>query len=126
MDTPGDAGHFGTGWRGEGGDQGSDQGFESVHDAPIGAEHGSALHDALHDVQPHELHGLADAAAGIFHFDPVEMDSHDDYDFNGDGHVDHHDARAALHGLHDFHVHEPDPAHDLAHDPAHDIGFFHH
>lgn len=52
-------------------------------------------------------------------FDPADGDSADDFDFNHDGVVDHHDARAALHSVHTFHVEsppEPD-AHD-AHDPS--------
>jgi hypothetical protein len=62
--------------------------------------------------------GAEHAVASVFDFDPAEGDSSDDYDFNHDGVVDHHDARAALHSVHTFHVEAP-PEPDLHdHEPG--------
>jgi hypothetical protein len=60
--------------------------------------------------------GAEHAVASVFDFDPAEGDSSDDYDFNHDGVVDHHDARAALHSVHTFHAEAP-PEPD-AHEPG--------
>jgi hypothetical protein len=61
--------------------------------------------------------GGADAGAvsGAFDFEPDGVSSDDDYDFTGDGVVDHHDVHEALSGFHDFHVEEPEPSH---HEPV--------
>jgi hypothetical protein len=127
---PAATGDFGSGsFRGP-----DDEHYESAHDGPAGASGGdhlsSGMLGGLGDLAVHDVQALVDAAASPLHFDPAEMDSSDDYDLNGDGVVDHHDAHSALHSLHDFHAPEhvePDPhahAPDPAHDPAH--GFFHH
>ena len=46
------------------------------------------------------------------------MSSDDDYDFTGDGVVDHHDVHEVLTGFHDFHVADADLGHHDA--DAHD------
>ena len=119
---PAVSGDFGSGWVRDS----DDEPFESAHDAPIDGDHLSS--GMLGAQAVHEAHGLIDAAESPFHFDPVDMDSHDDFDLNGDGLVDHHDVHSALHGLHDFHApeHAAEQFDHLAHDPAHDVGFFHH
>jgi hypothetical protein len=126
MDT-GASGDFGSGWTRDAGDEP----FESAHDGPVGGDHlssgmlGAQGLPGVHDVA--DGLGLGDAGASPFHFDPVDMDSHDDFDLNGDGVVDHADVHSALHGLHDFHApdHVPDPA-DAVHHHEPDPGFFHH
>jgi hypothetical protein len=57
----------------------------------------------------------AGAVTSAFDFEPDSVSSDDDYDFTGDGVVDHHDVHEALSGFHDFHVDEPAPAH---HEPV--------
>lgn len=126
MDT-GASGDFGTGWTRDP----SDEPFASAPDGPVAGDHlssgmlGAQGLTGLHDVA--DGSGLGDTGASPFHFDPVDMDSHDDFDLNGDGVVDHADVHSALHGLHDFHApdHVPDPA-DAAHHHEPDHGFFHH
>lgn len=127
-------GEFGAGWL-SGADDEQD---EPVHEGAIA---GDQLAPGL---LAHEVHDLIDAAGSPSHFDPVDMDSHDDFDLNGDGVVNHADVSTAIHGLHDFHAHEHSVEHvDVGHaehpehveidhgqhaDPAHlpDHGFFHH
>lgn len=108
---------------------GNDGGIQAGHD-----EFGSGFTDDLPDTPISDsipaaqeamagIAGAEHALTSVFDFDPAEGDSSDDYDFNHDGVVDHHDARAALHSVHTFHVDEPEPQHDESsglHD-AHDI-----
>ena len=53
----------------------------------------------------------AASAGSAFDFEPDEVSSDDDYDFTGDGVVDHHDVHEALAGFHDFHVEDADLGH---------------
>jgi hypothetical protein len=48
----------------------------------------------------------AEAEAGAFDFDPADVSSSDDYDFTGNGTVDHADFDEALHSLFNFGVDE--------------------
>jgi hypothetical protein len=63
-----------------------------------------------HDL-PADDGGDGDAVSAAFDFEPDEVSSDEDYDFTGDGVVDHHDVHEVLTGFHDFHVEEPDTVH---------------
>lgn len=64
--------------------------------------------------------GRADVSSA-FDFEPDEVSSDDDYDFTGDGVVDHHDVHEVLTGFHDFQVDEADTHHPDVHHHDHDI-----
>ncbi len=71
----------------------------------IGASHPS-------DADPVAAEAGADATTSAFDFEPDEVSSDEDYDFTGDGVVDHHDVHEVLTGFHDFHVDDADLGHD--------------